>query len=198
VSRLILASGSRCRQVMLKAAGVDFTVQPADLDERALSVMLLAQGAEARIVALRLAEEKALAVARQNPADLVLGADSVLAFGQELISKSPDLPSLRAQLRKLSGKTHELISAAALARDGQVIWRHVERARMTMRALSDAFLDDYLAREGDVLLGSVGGYHFEGLGPQLFDTAEGDYFAILGLPLLPVLKELRAQGWLGT
>ena len=198
MSRLILASGSRSRQAMLRAAGVDFTVQPADLDERALSAMLLARGADASAVALGLAEEKALAVAHQSPTDLVLGADSVLALGQELISKSPDLPSLRAELRKLSGKTHELISAAALARGGQVIWRHVERARMTMRALSEAFLDDYLAREGDVLLGSVGGYHFEGLGAQLFDAAEGDYFSVLGLPLLPVLKELRAQGWLGT
>ena len=183
---------------MLKAAGVDFTVQPADIDERAIAGTLLSEGKDASAIALALAEQKALAVSRQNPGDMVLGGDSVLAFGRELISKSPDLVSLKTELRRLSGKTHRLISAAALARGGQVIWRHVEEARMTMRVLSEAFLDDYLARDGEALLGSVGGYHFEGRGAQLFDSAEGDYFTILGLPLLPVLKELRAQGWLPT
>jgi septum formation protein len=196
VSRLILASGSRSRQAMLEAAGVVFAVQPADLDERALTQELLREGKDPSIVARTLAEQKALAVSRQNPDDIVLGGDSILALGDELISKSPDLASLRAILRRLSGKTHLLISAAALAQGGQPLWHHVSQARMTMRILSDAFLDDYLAREGEVLLGSVGGYHFEGLGAQLFDAAEGDYFSILGLPLLPVLKELRAQGWL--
>ncbi len=181
---------------MLRAACVDFVVQAASIDERALSRKLLAQGGDAGAVALTLAEQKALAVSRQNPGDMVLGGDSVLAREGELINKSPDLASLRAELRRLSGKTHFLISAAALARDDQVIWHHVASARMTMRTLSDAFLDDYLAREGEAVLGSVGGYHFEGLGAQLFESAEGDYFSILGLPLLPVLKELRAQGWL--
>jgi septum formation protein len=183
---------------MLKAAGVDFVVQAADLDEGALTKELLSQGKDGSAVALALAERKALAISRQNPGDIVLGGDSILALGNELISKSPDLTSLRGELRRLSGKTHLLISAAALARNGQLIWHHVAEARMAMRTLSDAFLDDYLAREGEALLGSVGGYHFEGLGAQLFDSAEGDYFSILGLPLLPVLKELRAQGWLQT
>jgi septum formation protein len=181
---------------MLRAAGVDFVAQAADLDEHTLTKELLSQGKDARAVALALAEQKALAISRQNLGDLVLGGDSVLALRSELIGKSPDLASLRAELRRLSGKTHLLISAAALARDGRLIWHHVAEAHMTMRALSDAFLDDYLAREGEAVLGSVGGYHFEGLGAQLFDSAEGDYFSILGLPLLPVLKELRAQGWL--
>jgi septum formation protein len=181
---------------MLKAAGVDFVVQAADIDERGLTQELLSQGKDASAIARGLAEQKALAISRQNPGDMVLGGDSILALGRELISKSADLASLRAELRRLSGKTHLLISAAALAHDGQVIWRHVETARMTMRALSDAFLDDYLARAGEAVLGSVGGYHFEGLGAQLFESADGDYFSILGLPLLPVLKELRAQGWL--
>lgn len=198
MSRLILASGSRSRQAMLKAAGVDFTMQAADIDERTIARELLSQGKSANAVALALAEQKALAVSRQNPGDMVLGGDSVLALGQELINKSPDLASLKAELLRLSGKTHLLISAAALARGGQVIWHHVEEARMTMRILSEVFLDDYLAREGEALLGSVGGYHFEGLGAQLFDSVEGDYFTILGLPLLPVLKELRSQGWLST
>ena len=198
MSRLILASGSHSRQAMLRAAGVNFTVQAADIDERAMTRMLLSQGKDAGAVALALAEQKALAVSRQNPGDLVLGGDSVLSFGRELISKSPDLAALKAELCRLSGKTHLLISAAALAQGGQVIWRHVEEARMTMRTLSEAFLDDYLAREGEAVLGSVGGYRFEGLGVQLFDSAEGDFFTILGLPLLPVLKELRVQGWLPT
>jgi septum formation protein len=196
VSRLILASASRSRQAMLKAAGVDFVVQAASIDERALATDLLSQGKDAGAIALALAEQKAIAISRQNPGDMVLGGDSVLALGGELINKSPDLASLRAELRRLSSKTHFLISAAALARDGRVIWHHMASARMTMRVLSDAFLDDYLAREGEAVLGSVGGYHFEGLGAQLFESAEGDYFSILGLPLLPVLKELRAQGWL--
>jgi septum formation protein len=196
VRRLILASASRSRQAMLKAAGVDFMVQAASIDERALATDLLSKGKDAGAIALALAEQKAIAISRQNPGDLVLGGDSVLALEGELINKSPDLASLRAELRRLSGKTHFLISAAALAQGGQVIWRHMASARMTMRTLSDAFLDDYLAREGEALLGSVGGYHFEGLGAQLFESAEGDYFSILGLPLLPVLNELRAQGWL--
>ncbi len=194
--RLILASRSPSRQAMLKAAGVDFVVQAADIDERALTQELLSLGKDAGAVARGLAERKALAVSRQNPGDMVLGGDSILALGSELISKSADLASLRAELRRLSGKTHLLISAAALAHEGQVIWHHIETARMTMRALSDVFLDDYSAREGKAVLGSVGGYHFEGLGAQLFESVEGDYFSVLGLPLLPVLKELRVQGLL--
>ena len=198
MSRLILASASSSRQAMLKAAGVAFAVQAADIDERALTQELLLKGKDASVIAIALAEQKALAVCRRNPGDTVLGGDSILALGSELIGKSPDLASLRATLRHLSGKTHLLISAAALAKDGQVVWHHVSKARMSMRSLSDAFLDDYLAREGEALLGAVGGYHFEGRGAQLFDAAEGDYFSVLGLPLLPVLKELRARGWLPT
>jgi septum formation protein len=196
VSRLILASGSQTRQALLKAAGVDFMVQPARIDEQALTAELLSQGKDPGAIARALAEEKALAVLRQNPHDTVLGGDSVLALGSALIDKSPDLASLRAELRQLSGQTHLLVSAAALARDGQIVWHQVAHARMTMRVLSEVFIDAYLAREGEAVLGSVGGYHFEGLGAQLFDSVEGDYFSILGLPLLPVLKELRAQGWL--
>jgi len=183
---------------MLKAAGVEFAVQPADIDERAVTRDLLSQGKDGSAVALALAEQKALTVSCQNPGDIVLGGDSVLELGSDLIGKSPNLASLRTELRRLSGKTHFLVSAAALARGGEAIWYHVARARMAMRSLSEDFLDDYLAREGDALLGSVGGYHFEGLGAQLFDSVEGDYFTILGLPLLPVLKELRSQGCLST
>lgn len=193
---LILASASASRQAMLKAAGVDFKVQSAAIDEPRLTVELLSKGADGGDIARGLAEAKALAVSRSNPGELVLGGDSILALGAELIDKSPDLVTLRTVLRKLSGTTHELISAVALASDGQILWHHAARARMTMRVLSDGFIDDYLAREGEAVLASVGGYHFEGLGAQLFDHVEGDYFTILGLPLLPVLKELRARNWL--
>lgn len=194
MSRLILASGSHARQALLRAAGVTFVVQPANIDETEATRKLLGQGA--RAVALGLAEQKALAVSRLFPHDLVLGGDTVLALGSELIGKSPDLASLRLELQKLSGKGHQLISAASLASGGEIVWRHVEEVRMAMRVLSEPFIDTYLAREGEAVLASVGGYHFEGLGAQLFDSVQGDYFSILGLPLLPVLKELRAQGWL--
>ena len=196
MSRLILASASPARQAMLEAAGVSFIVRSAGIPEQRLAAQLLSQGKNPDAIALHLAEQKALTVLQERPCDIVLGADQVLALGSQLIDKSPDLISLRAEMLKLSGRTHYLISAAALARDGQIVWRHVARAGMTMRVLSEAFIDDYLAREGEAVLGSVGGYHFEGLGAQLFDRVEGDYFSILGLPLLPVLKELRTQGCL--
>lgn len=196
MSHLVLASASASRQTMLRAAGVDFIIDPADIDEPALMRDLTAKDAEAGIVAETLAGQKAATVSRRSPGAIVLGADSVLALGREVIGKSRDLAALRALLLKLSGRTHELISAAALARDGAVFWRHTARVRMTVRVLSEAFVDTYLAREGQVLLASVGGYHFEGRGAQLFESAEGDYFSILGLPLLPVLAELRLQGLL--
>lgn len=193
---LVLASASRIRQQLLRAAGVALTPDPAALDEAALTRTLRAQGKPAETIAVRLAEEKALAVLSRHPRDIVLGADSVLVLGEKLIGKSPDLGALKELLRELSGQTHHLVSAAALARDGQVIWRCALTSRLTMRPLSEAFLDAYLAQEGERLLSSVGGYHFEGLGAQLFNSVEGDYFSILGLPLLPVLKELRNLGLL--
>jgi septum formation protein len=196
MTALVLASASASRQALLRAAGVDFQISPADLNEAALAQDLLAKGSDAGAVAQMLAEQKAIMVSRRHPGAIVLGGDSVLALGSDIIGKSSDLMALRALLRRLSGKTHQLISAAALAQDGQVLWRHAARAKLTMRALSEVFLDQYLAREGEALLGSVGGYHFEGLGAQLFERAEGDYFSILGLPLLPVLAELRDLGLL--
>jgi septum formation protein len=198
MKRLVLASASPTRQAMLRAAGVDFTIAPASLNEAALMHDLIAKGSDAIAIAAALAEQKAVMVSRRSPGETVLGADTVLALGPDIIGKSHDLAALRALLLKLSGKIHHLISSAALARDGHVFWHHTVRTRMTVRNLSEDFVDAYLAREGEVLLGSVGGYHFEGLGAQLFESVEGDYFSVLGLPLLPVLAELRAQGLLET
>ncbi|MES2255967.1 MAG: Maf family protein [Pseudomonadota bacterium] len=198
MSRLVLASASTSRQSLLRAAGVDFTVLAADIDEPALMRELSAKGADGAAIADTLARQKALAVSRQRPGEIVLGGDSVLELGAEIIGKSPDLAALRTLLLRLSGRTHHLVSAAALARDGAITWRHTARARMTVRPLGEGFLDAYLAREGKALLSSVGGYHFEGIGAQLFESIEGDYFSILGLPLLPVLAALRDRGLLET
>jgi septum formation protein len=194
VSELVLASASHSRQMLLRQAGVPFRVSPADLPEEALMADLAARQAGPAGIAQALAEQKALSVSRRHPGALVLGGDSVLAFGEELISKCADIAALRRLLQRLSGHSHELFSAAALARDGAPLWHYVSRARLTMRPLSPQFLEEYLSREGETVLSCVGGYRYEGPGAQLFEQVEGDYFTILGLPLLPVLAALRAQG----
>ena len=191
---LILASASSSRKILLTAAGVSFTADPADLDEAALMVKLKDVGAE--IMARSLAEQKALAVSRRHPGRTVLGGDSVIAFDGDTLSKCASLEEARALLARLSGKTHLLVSAAALARNGALLWAHASPCEMTMRDLSQEFLDDYLAQEGKAILSSVGCYHFEGRGAQLFARVDGDYFSVLGLPLLPVLAQLRKEGLL--
>lgn len=191
---LILASASSSRKLLLTAAGVSFTADPADLDEAALMAGLKDAGAE--VMARRLAEEKALAVSRRHPGRIVLGGDSVIAFEGGHLSKCASLQEARALLARLSGKTHLLVSAAALAKDGALLWAHASPCRMTMRDISQEFLDDYLAQEGTAILSSVGCYHFEGRGAQLFVRVDGDYFSVLGLPLLPVLAQLRKEGLL--
>jgi septum formation protein len=187
---LVLASGSASRARMLAAAGVDFVTDPAELDEAAL----LRPGAEAEDTALTLAAAKALAVSHRHPGKVVLGADSVLAFKGELIGKSTDAAAAKALLLRLSGRRHRIVSAASLVRDGQVVWRHVGEGGLWMRPLNEAFVDAYLAAESPAILASVGCYHLEGRGAQLFDRIEGDFFSILGLPLLEVLAALREQG----
>jgi septum formation protein len=193
---LVLASASQSRARLLTAAGVAFTVMPAALDEAGLTADLGATGPDA--VALALAEQKALAVSRRIPEALVLGGDSVIGFEGENLSKCADLGDARALLLRLAGRAHRLVSAAALARGGAVIWRHTSPAEMTMRPFSPGFVEQYLAAEGDGILDSVGCYHFEGRGAQLFDAVKGDYFSILGLPLLPVLAALRKEGVLAA
>jgi len=196
---LVLASASRSRANLLSAAGVPFRVIPAHIDETALIGGLSAKAGEPAAIALGLAERKAVTVsAAVGAGALVLGADSVVVFGTELIGKCSDLAALRALLKRLAGHSHELISAAALVRDGTVLWRHAGHARLTMRPFSEDFLDAYLAAEGETVLSCVGGYRYEGPGAQLFEGVEGDFFTILGLPLLPVLAALRSQGILNS
>lgn len=193
---IVLASASRARREMLAAAGVPFTVDPADLDELALRNALLAEkkSVAPAHIAEALARAKAEDVSGRHAGSLVVAGDQVLAFGPELLTRAKDQAAARATLLKLRGREHELHSAVAFAEDGHVIWARVETARLFMRDFSDAFLDDYLVRAGDRICQSVGAYELEGLGVQLFERLEGDYFTVLGLPLLPALEELRARG----
>lgn len=198
MNRLLLASGSPTRQRLLRDAGVMFDVKPASVDETSILSSLQAEGASGRDAADLLAEMKALQVSRSNDEWLVIGADQVLSLGTEMFEKPGTRDRARAQLLKLRGQKHVLSSAVCVARNGSIIWRHVGQARMTMRAFSDGFLDTYLERAGDGVLGSVGAYHAEGLGLQLFSSIEGDLFTIQGLPLLPLLDFLRLHGLLTT
>lgn len=192
--RLVLASGSRFRKAMLEAAGVDIDVMPAEIDERVVEKTLEGTGANPEDVAQVLAEAKALDVSERQPGRLVLGCDQTLSLGDELFHKPADMEAARRHLLKLSGKTHQLNSAAVLARNGEAIWRHVGIARLTMRELDPAFIGRHLARVGPVALNSVGAYQIEGEGIQLFEKVEGDHFTIVGLPLMPLLRELRKLG----
>ncbi|MGX1745871.1 MULTISPECIES: Maf family protein [unclassified Brevundimonas] len=188
--RLILASKSAARRAMLSDAGVPFVVQVADVDEDALKT----PGVDPVELAVELARAKALAVSRHDADAWVLGADQTLAFDGGLVSKAATLDAARERLSVMRGRTHQLHSGAALARNGQVVWSGVDTVEMKIRDFSDAFLDAYLAAEGEALLSCVGSYRLEGLGAQLFEAVEGDYFTVLGLPLWPVLAELRRAG----
>jgi septum formation protein len=198
--RLVLASGSATRRALLASAGVDFEVRAADVDEAAIRDRLLAAvpAVSHEEIALTLAEQKALAVSMQDPGALVIGADQVLSFEGVVFEKPKSIAEARDGLRALRGKTHALHSATALAANGVVLWKDVETAHLTMRAFSEAALDSYLARAGGVVLTSVGAYQIEGPAVQLFENVEGDHSTILGLPLLPVLHELRRRGMLAT
>lgn len=194
--RLILASRSAARLAMLTDAGVVFGLEDAGVDEDAIKAALKGVGSDA--LAMELAAAKALAVSRRDPDAWVLGADQTLAFDGGLISKAGSLAEARERLSAMRGKTHQLHSGAALAHKGDIVWSGVDTATMRVRAFSDAFLDAYLAAEGEGLLACVGSYRLEGMGAQLFEAVEGDYFTVLGLPLWPVLAELRRAGVLLT
>lgn len=194
--RLVLASKSAARRGMLESAGVPFSVQVADVDEPAIKAAH--DPADAAGLAEELARVKALAVSRRDPEAWVLGADQTLAFDGGLVSKAGSAAEARARLISMRGRTHHLHSGAALARNGQVVWSGVDSAAMRMRDFSDAFLDAYLAAEGEAVLACVGSYRLEGPGAQLFEAVHGDYFTVLGMPLWPVLTELRRAGVLST
>lgn len=187
---IVLASKSASRRAMLDAAGVAFEAQAADLDERALEAGLADAAPEQ--VALALAEAKALAI--DEPARPVLGSDSLVVVDRRRFDKPADREQAAEHLRFFSGKTMHLYSAAALARGGEVVWRHADVARLTVRDLSDSFIESYLAAEWPEVSYCVGVFRIEALGVQLFDTIEGDQFTVLGMPLLPVLGALRELG----
>jgi len=191
---IILASASAARQAILKNAGLAVESLPADIDERAAEAPLLQSGAGVDDIAQALAMIKASHVSQQRPADLVIGADQTLEFAGERLTKPADMAAARRQLLKLAGKPHRLHSAVACCRGGAVIWQHMETVTLTMRPLTPQEIGRYLAKAGETALASVGAYQIEGPGIQLFERIEGDYFAILGLPLLPLLTFLRAQG----
>lgn len=189
---LILASKSASRRAMLEAAGIAFECAPADLDERALEAGLVGVASDA--VALALAEAKALAVARDHPGRLVLGSDSLVEVGGRRFDKPASRADAEAHLRFFSGKTMQLHSAAALARDGAIVWRHAATAKLRIIGLSDAFIASYLDHEWPAVAGCVGVFRIEGRGVQLFQSIEGDHFTVLGMPLLAVLGALRELG----
>lgn len=191
---IILASASRSRAQLLEAAGIVFEAVPARVDEEEVRRSLVAAGQDGAAIAEALAELKALRVSSARPGDLVIGADQILSFEREIIAKCASVDEADALLRRLRGRRHLLLGGIVLARNGAPIWRHRSRAELSMRKFSDAFLSDYVRAEGAALLETVGCYRFEGRGIQLFDAVAGDYFAILGLELLPLLAALREQG----
>jgi septum formation protein len=193
---LILASKSAARRAMLEGAAVPFSVQVADVDED--GVKAGHDPSDAGGLAEALAQVKALAVSRHFPEAWVLGADQTLAFDGALVSKARSLDEARVRLLAMRGRTHQLHAAAALARNGQIVWSGRDAAHLSVRTFSTAFLDAYLAHEGEALLACVGAYRLEGMGAQLFEAVQGDYFTVLGMPLWPVLAELRRAGVLPT
>jgi septum formation protein len=188
---LILASQSRARQMLLADAGLTFETVPAEIDERAIQ-QASGLSAPADIAAL-LAREKSLFVSTRRPGRYVIGADQTLALGMRLLSKPAGRAQAAEQLHALAGKSHELYSAVAVARDGKILFEKVVIARMTMRPLIETEIDAYLDAAGAAVTSSVGAYQLEGLGVHLFDRIEGDHFTILGLPLLPLLAFLRSE-----
>ncbi|RWN01606.1 MAG: Maf-like protein [Mesorhizobium sp.] len=192
--KIILASGSPFRKALLVNAGVAVEAVPAEVDERALEAPLKDSGISPEDVALVLAEAKATEVSERKPGALVLGCDQTLSLGDKVFHKPADMEAARRHLLALSGNTHQLNSAVVLARDEAVLWRHVGVASLTIRKLDPAFIGRHLARVGAKALSSVGAYQIEGEGIQLFEKIEGDYFTIVGLPLLPVLAKLRELG----
>ncbi len=189
---LLLASGSPARRALLAGAGLAFAVAAPVVEEGVIKAAMRAEGETAEETALALADAKAASIT--DPDALVIGADQILVCDGEWFDKPTDLAVAQAHLLRLRGRTHELMTAVTCWQGGMRLWWHVARPALMMRAFSDAFLDAYLATEGDALLDCVGAYRFEGRGVQLFERVEGEQSAVLGLPLLPLLAFLREAG----
>ncbi|AWM27014.1 septum formation protein Maf [Sinorhizobium fredii USDA 205] len=193
-SSLVLASASPFRRALLENAGLRFSARAAQINERVLERPLEEAGAPPAEVALALAEAKARDVSRHFDGAIVIGSDQTMSLGLRVYHKPKDMAEAAEHLLSLSGRTHSLNSAIVLVRDGDILWRHVSTAHMTVRLLDRGFIERHLHRVGEMALSSVGAYQFEGEGIQLFEKIEGDYFTILGLPMLPLLEKLRELG----
>lgn len=193
-TRIILASASPFRLAMLRNAGIETEANPSRIDERAVEEAVGDADVSAENLAWILAEAKAVEVSERVPDALVIGSDQTLSLGGEILHKAADMDEARRRLLRLSGETHHLNSAVVLARNGKALWGHVSVARMAMRKLDPAYIGRYLSRVGDQVLRSVGVYQIEGEGIQLFDSIDGDHFTIVGMPLLPLVAELRRLG----
>lgn len=195
---LVLASGSSTRRAMLENAGLAFIVDPPELDENVIKTMFKDMPYAGRLIAERLAADKAREISHRHPDALVIGADQTLQIGSRLLDKPRDRAEATRQLELLRGQTHGLTTVVAVAANGRILWHHQDMARLTMRSFSDAWLERYLDALGDEVTTTVGGYRLEGLGAQMFERIDGDWFTILGLPLLPLLNFLRDQGALAA
>ena len=189
--QLILASKSKYRAQLLKAAGVEFTSQPAPIDERAVEEPLLKSEVDSSDIALVLAQAKALSVSEENREAIVIGSDQTLTFDSQLLHKPENMEEARRRLLLLSGRTHQLTSAIALAKDGEIIWQFADTSTIKFRKLDPGFVGRHLASVGEAALTSVGAYQIEGLGVNLFEKIDGDFFSIMGLPIIPLLEKLR-------
>ena len=194
--QVVLASASEVRARLLKSAGVDCAIVPSGVDEGPIKAAALADGLDAETLADRLAAAKALAVAKQQPGALVIGADQILDCDGELFDKPVDRAAAGAALAKLAGREHRLVTACCLSEGGEVVWRHVDAPRLTIRPMDAAAIEAYLDEAGDDVLSSVGAYRLEGVGVRLFSHVDGDFFTILGLPLVALLAALRKHGGL--
>jgi septum formation protein len=194
IPRIVLASASAVRRRLLTNAGIAFTVDPADIDEPAVKSELRARHASSEETATELALRKARLIAGRHPDALVIGADQILVLGDAWFDKPPDRAAATRHLKAMSGRTHKLISAVVVLEGRRELWKFADTATLDMRTLSDAFIDRYLDEVGPAVFTTVGAYQLEGLGSQLFDRVAGDFFTVLGLPLLPLLGFLRHRG----